>query len=123
LNRRVTNDEVPPNDISVSSRLQRDPIGIPAGRVELDDVVVDGGEGGKCWAGPQQADAEFPSLSCIAVSNDPVRTDPGAAGAAVQSYATAGKGAISISYRGVAAQVVTGPAADQHAGAAIGGRS
>ncbi len=92
LHGRVANDEVPADDVSVSSQTQHDPIGIPAGDIELNDVVV-GGE-----VPSLKTDAKVPALTCVAISENPVRTEPGAAGAAKQSYAAAGKGTISVSY-------------------------
>jgi len=93
---------------------QHDPIGIPAGDIVLNDVVR---------VSAQQTDAKVPPLSCVAVSDKPVRTEPVAAGTAIQSYAAAGKSTVSISYGKVASKVVTGPAADQNAGGAIGGQA
>ena len=83
---------------------------------------MDGSEVGKRWAGAQQTDAKVSPLTCVAISGEPVRTEPAAAGAAIQSYAATGKGTVSISYRNVAAKVVTGPAPDQNAGSAISGQ-
>ena len=117
--RRVADDEVSPDHVSHRSLSHHDPIGIPAGDVVLNEVVRDGDWIG--WAGTQQTNAEIPSLSCIAVSDKPVRTEPVAAGAAIESYAAAGSCTIPISHGNVAEKIVTGSTADQDAGAAIGG--
>jgi hypothetical protein len=40
LNRRVANDEVSADKVSLRARSYPDPIGIPAGDVKLNDVVI-----------------------------------------------------------------------------------
>ena len=117
--RRVADDEVSPDHVSHRSLSHHDPIGIPAGDVVLNEVVRDGDWIG--CAGTQQTNAEIPSLRCIAVSDKPVRTEPVAAGAAIESYAAAGRGTIPISHGNVAEKIVTGSPAHQNAGIAISG--
>jgi hypothetical protein len=73
------------------------------------------------WARTEEANAEISSLSCVSVSNKPVRTEPAAASAAEQSYAPTWIGSISVAYGNVAGQFVTGSAADQNARKAIRG--
>ena len=79
----------------MSSHTDHDPVGISAGDVLLSEVVVGSGEYG---AGTEQSNAEVSFLRCISISDEPVRTEPGAAGAAVQSYTTAWTASISVSH-------------------------
>lgn len=79
LHRRVANDEIPTQDISVSSHSDHDPVGISAGDVLLSEVVVGGCE---YRAGTEQSNAEVSSLRCVSISDKPVPTEPVAAGAA-----------------------------------------
>ena len=101
LHRRVANDEVSADDVSLDSRSQKDTVRIPNNGVLLDHVpgVV----------GSNQTDAEVVPLSRIAISTEPVPTEPVAAGAALQSYAATGIGSISISHGNVASSFVTKP--------------
>jgi hypothetical protein len=90
LHRRIASDEVCTDDISLDSRDQKDPIRIPDNRVVLDYVIV--------RARSDKTYTEVVRLSRVSISTEPVPTEPVAAGAAVQSYAAAGIGEISISY-------------------------
>ena len=89
LHRGVANDDVSANDVSLDSRGHKETVRVSYNRVLLNDVVV--------GARILQTDAKVVPLGRIAISTDPVLTEPVAAGAAVQSYAATGKRAISIS--------------------------
>jgi hypothetical protein len=90
LHSRVTNDEVSADDVSLDSRSQKDTVRIPNNGVLLDHVpgVV----------GSNKTDTEIVPLGRIAISTEPVPTEPVAAGAASQSYAAAGICEVSISH-------------------------
>lgn len=63
----------------MSSHTDHDPVGISAGDVLLSEVVVGGWE---CGAGTEQSNAEVSSLGRVSISDEPVPTEPVAAGAA-----------------------------------------
>ena len=113
MHRRVADDEVSADDVSLDCRIHKETVRIPGDRVVLNSVVV--------GAGTLYTDAKVVSLGRIAISTEPVPTEPVAAGAAEHSYAAAGKGGISISHRNIATDLVAGSAADQDAGKAIRG--
>lgn len=117
LHRRIANDEITAEDIAVSSCADHDPVGIAAGNILLSDVVVGSGE---YWTGTEQPDAEVSSLRCVSVSYKPVRTEPAAASAAVQSYAAARTRTISVPHGNVAYESVIGSPTDQYPRSAIG---
>lgn len=82
--------EVSAEYVSLNSPNQEDAVRIPNDRVLLDHVPGVGRT--------NKADAEVVPLRHNSISNEPVPTEPVAAGAAGQSYAAAGIGRVSISY-------------------------
>jgi hypothetical protein len=104
LYRRVADDQIATNDVALDTRSHIEAIRIAGDRVVLDDIVI--------RAGTLNADAEVVALSRIAISTEPVPTEPVAAGAAEHSYAAAGSDGISVAHRNVATDLVVGSAAD-----------
>jgi hypothetical protein len=113
LHWRVADDHVSTDDVSRNSRSQKYSIRIP------EDGVLFNHVGG--IAGTDETDAEVVSLLYDSISTKPVPTDPVAAGAASQSYATARIACISIAHGKVPVEVVVGPADDDNPREAIGG--
>jgi hypothetical protein len=68
LHRRIANDEVSPEDVPLDSRSQEDPVHIPNDGVVLDHVAGVGGS--------NKTDAEVVRLDQIAISTEPVPTEP-----------------------------------------------
>jgi len=92
---------------------QKDPVRIPNNDIFLNHIAGIG-----CG---DQADAEVVPLSNVAVSAQPVRTEPVVAGATRQSYTAAGTTAVSVAHGDVVLEQMTGSADNDHAGQAIGG--
>src|SRR5579864_991191 len=113
LYRRVADDQIATNDVALDTRSHIEAIRIAGDRVVLDDIVI--------RAATFNTDAEVVALDRIAISTEPVPTEPVAAGAAEHSYAAAGSDGISVAHRNVATDLVVGSAADENAGEAIGG--
>jgi hypothetical protein len=107
LHRRVANDEISADDVPLDSRSQEDPVRIPDSRVLLDHVPG--------VAGINKTNTKVVSLGRIAISNEPVPTEPVAARAAGQSYAAAGIAGVAISCRNIAVKLVEGPAVHENA--------
>lgn len=107
MHRGVADDEISADDVSLDSGSQNDPVRIPDSRVLLDYVSG--------VAGINKTNTKVISLGRIAISNDPVPTEPVAAGAAGQSYAAAGIADIAISCRNIAADLVECTAVDENA--------
>lgn len=120
LHRRVANDEVAADDITLSQRANYEAIGIAAGDVILHHVVVRGQV--RVGGIAQQANTEVSSLRCVSVSDEPIRTEPAAAGAAEQSYAATGKSAVPIANGNIVDQMMIGAAAHENARATIRGQ-
>jgi hypothetical protein len=81
LHRRVSDDEVSADDVSVDSHSQKDTVRIPNDSVLLDHVPG--------IAGSNKTDAKIVPLGRIAISTEPVPTEPVTACAARQSYTAA----------------------------------
>ena len=113
LHWRVADDQVSTDDVSRDPRSQKYSIRVPEDGVVLNHVAG--------IAGRDETDAEVISLLHDSISTKPVPTDPVAAGAASQSYAAAGIGAISIAHRNITVDVVVGPARDENPREAVGG--
>ncbi len=113
LHRRVADDQVSTNDVSLNARSHVEAVAVACNRIMLDDIVV--------RTGIFKPDAEVITLGRISISTEPVPTEPVAAGAAKQSYAAAWSDEISVSHGNVSADVVVRSAADENAGEAIGG--
>ena len=90
LYRRVADDQIATNDVALDTRSHIEAIRIAGDRVALDNIVI--------RAGTFNTDAEVVALDRIAISTEPVPTEPVAASAARQSYAATGIAEISISY-------------------------
>jgi hypothetical protein len=98
LNRRISRDDVSPDDVPLNARREDDPVGVSENRIVLDDVVV--------VRRRDEADAEVASLRRVAVSTQPVPPEPVMACASAQSYAAAGIDTVSIPHRYVVIQLV-----------------
>ena len=90
LYRRVADDQIATNDVALDTRSHIEAIRIAGDRVVLDDIVI--------RAGTFNTDAEVVALGRIAISTEPVPTEPVAAGAAEHSYAAAGSDGISVAH-------------------------
>jgi hypothetical protein len=112
LCRRVADDEVSADDVSLDSRSQKYSIRIPDNGVVLDHIAG--------IAGSDETDAEIVPRH-VSISTKPVPTEPVAAGAASQSYAAAGIADISIAHCDVAVEAVVGSAAHENPGETVGG--
>jgi len=88
-------------DVSLNAGCQEDPICIADDRVVFKEVA--------CIRRRDKADSKIVPRSRIAVSTEPVRTEPVAAGAAAKSYTATGRGGTSVSYRDVVLQQMAGP--------------
>lgn len=77
---RVAHDEVAANEIARYAGENNDPVGVPRDDVVDDDVLVS----------TENTDAEVEALISVAVSTQPVRTEPVASRGTGQSYAAAG---------------------------------
>ena len=113
LDRRVPGDEVSAHDVSLNAGGQKDPVRIPNNDILLNHIAGIG-----CG---DEADAEVVPLSNVAVSAQPVRTEPVVAGATRQSYTAAGTAAVSVAHGDVVLEQMTGSADNDHAGQAISG--
>jgi hypothetical protein len=98
LYRRVADDQIATNDVALDTRSHIEAIRIAGDRVVLDDIVI--------RAGTFNTDAEVVALGRIAISTEPVPTEPVAARAAKQSYAAARSNGISVAHRNIAADLV-----------------
>jgi hypothetical protein len=112
LDGRVADDQVTTDDVTLDPGSHIETVCVAGDGVVLDDIVVS--------ASALNADAKVVALGCIAISTEPVPTEPVAAGAAEHSYAAAGGKGISVAHRNIAADLMAGPAADEDAGETIG---
>ena len=74
LQGRVADQRVSADNVSLTSRGQNNPVGVPASDVLLNDVSL---------GRTEETDAKVTPLGCIAISKKPVPTEPVTAGAAV----------------------------------------
>ena len=103
LHRRIANDDVSADDVSLNCRGQKQAVCVPNHRVVLDEVVI--------GASALYTNSKVVILGRVPISTCPVRTEPAAADAAEHSYAPAGIGTISIAYGSVPADFVAGATA------------
>ena len=113
MHRRIANDEVSADSVSLHSRSQKYSVCISNYGIVLDYVAR--------ITGRDETNSEIVPLRCVSISNKPVLTDPVAAGAAGQSYASTGIAAVSVADGNIAFEGVIGPAGHENPGEAVGG--
>ena len=114
MNGRISGDEVSPDDVSLNSRDEIDPVHISGNRVVLYQIASTGRR--------DQTDTEVDTRGqVVAIAADPVRTEPVVAGATGQSYASARIHGMSIADGDVALQQVVRPTSHIKAGPTVGG--
>jgi len=111
LNGRISRDDVPADQVACHDRGDKDAVGVAGDDVVNDDVLV--------RPRAHHANAEVVLLSRIAISAQPVRTEPVPACAGAQSYAAARSAGVPIPHGDVAFQLVVERRSDKDSREAI----